>query len=283
MSNIDATLETIAAGSDVGAALDAARPNVDLLVDRDDLLVSVTRNDTFTTAHDMEKWGGSPTRHRGTRKALTAEGFIALADELGTATTRVYADIDGLNLVAVLNDDASVLPGWRDHRVTFAPTATPEWTHWISNVGLHKQDKFAQIIEDGETEIRTPTATVMLDLAETFNASTQAKFKQAGRRRDGRVQFAYEEDIEATAGDGLVEIPPTFTVELRPFYGATPVLVECKLRYRLERGDLSIGYAIHRPEEIQRQAFLTDVVARVLDAVSVPVIDAIPADAPKAR
>lgn len=269
--------------SDVAAALAEARPNISTVdVAAPASVVAVARRvDVAVDIIDLERHQDQPARHKGDIKALSADGFIdavrRLDPDLDTAVA--YADIDACRIVAILNDDDHLAPGWRDMRVTFEPTATPEWNHWIDGQGLAEQDRFARIIEEGELEIRNPSATVMLELAQTFHASSSAKFKQAGRLRDGRTQLVYEEEIEATAGEGLVAIPDLFTIEVRPFYGAESRTIECRLRYRLDRGDLKIGYTIHRPDEIRREAFHEDVMGRV-DASGMSVLDAI---APSAR
>lgn len=254
---------------DVAAALDAARPNTEILdtIDMAAAQLVAWRTDVHLEVHDLERYFPFPARSRGTRIAVTAAGFVATlravhndGDPLGAA---IYADPDACRLVAILDDDDIEGPGWRQHRVDYTPQSTPEWRLWVEGQGLQPQDKFAATIEAGESEIHTPSATVMLELAETFHASTSAKFKQAGRRRDGRTQLVYEEEVEAAAGEGMVDIPDRFTIEVRPFYGANPVLVDCRLRYRLVRGELTIGYTIHRPDEVRRQSFLTDVIGHV--------------------
>lgn len=275
-------LDVLVAGGDIATALDAAQPHAQVLVEHDHV-IAAHRSDRTITTLDLERFDAKPRRQRGTVKALTADGFVAAFkqrthDPDGEGPAVIYADLDKINLVAVLNDDYIDRAGWRDHRITYEPQHTPEWLHWTGNTGLDTQERFARTLELGETEIVTPSATVMLELAETFHASTSAKFKKAGRRTDGRVQLVYEEEIEATAGEGMVEIPDSFTIRLTPFYGAKQVDVTCKLRYRLDRGDLRIGYEIHRPEEIVRASFVTDViesVARRLDGFAV--VEGVPA------
>ncbi len=280
-------LEVGSPAGDVAAALDAARPNVESLAQPcPGVELLATRNDVKVHTVDLERWADEPTRARGLRRAVTAGGFVDLVNRLGDVRTIVYADLDQCELHAVLNDDVDGLTtGWRDHRVLFTPHPTPEWKLWIGGAGLKAQDEFAAILEEGETEIRNPSATVMLELAETFHASTSAKFKQAGRRRDGRTQLVYEEEIEATAGEGMVEIPDSFTIEVRPFYGASPVEVECRLRFRVARGDLAIGYVIHRPDEIRRASFERDVIGTITSGLSdaIQVVEALAPDVPAAR
>lgn len=274
------TETTIHEASDVAAALDAARANVEVIPHEaaPSVLVIAQRDDVSVNIVDLEEFLDRPTRRKGTLRALTAAGFVRAVQRLEGEPSVVYADIDATRLVAVLNDDDGATPGWRDLRVTYEPEQTPEWKHWIAGQGLGDQGAFAATLEGGETEIRDPSATSMLDLAQTFHASTSAKFKQAGRMRDGRVQLAYEEEIEATAGEGLVAIPEKFTIEVRPFYGAEPRTIECKLRYRLDRGELRIGYTIHRPEEILRDAFIADVVEGTVALAGLTTLDARPAE-----
>lgn len=231
------------------------------------MLLSDFRDDRQISTVDLERYQDGPVRHRGALKALTADGFIELFGRRATVESTVYADVDRTELVAVLNDDTDIAAGWRDFRLTFKPQLTPAWQHWVSHQGLRPQAEFAKAIEDGETEISNPSPTAMLDLAQQFQASTTAKFKRAGRLRDGRTQLTYEEEIEATAGEGLVEIPESFTIWVAPFYGAEPVDVACRLRYRIDRGDLTIGYTIHRPDEIVRRSFANDVLRTVEDSL----------------
>jgi uncharacterized protein YfdQ (DUF2303 family) len=273
-------LSTIAATGDVAAALDAAQDLAIELADENDALVVAHRLDVVLEHIDTEKYQPTPTRQRGTVKALTAEGFVKAFQHRTVDETQatVYADHGHTTLVAVLNDDEAENPGWRDHRITFTPELTPEWQHWVNHQGLTDQAKFAQALEDGEFEIREPSATRMLDLAQTFQASTSARFKVAGRLKDGRTQLVYEEEIDAKAGgEGMVDIPDTFTIEVRPFYGAEPKLVTCRLRYRLGGGHLAIGYTIVRPDDVIRDAF-ADVVGFVIDELAGwPLVEGVPA------
>jgi len=275
--------DTTSPTGDIAAALAAAAPHA-LVIEQhadDHLIVAASPSGIDINYEDLERYLPAPVRQRGTVKALTADGFTALFDQLTRPDTpaTVYADLDRTRLIAVLNDDIIDAAGWRDFRLTYEPQLTPAWRHWVGHARLTDQEAFALALEEGETEIVNPSATVMLDIAQSFHASTSAKFKQGGRLRDGRTQLTYEEEIEASAGEGLVEIPESFTIEVAPFYGAQPVAVQCRLRYRITRGDLTIGYTIHRPDEIVRTSFETDVMATVATALGDHlVVAATPAD-----
>ncbi|MEJ7846265.1 MAG: DUF2303 family protein [Acidimicrobiales bacterium] len=271
----------------VDAALRAAEPlryeaNAGLAA-----VQTIRRNDTVREVIDIEPWQATPTRHRGTVTALTGPGFAIAVQthmEVEAYAAAVYADADACQLVAVLNDDSGGIVGWRDHRVLLDLRPTPEWTLWTNGQGLGKQARFAETIEQGEAEIVRPSATEMLDLAQTFHAATAAKFKAGNRLQDGRQQLVYEEDIQASAGGaGTAAIPSEFLVGLRPFHGAERYEVRARLRFLVRGGELSIGYFLHRADEVRRLAF-ADVVAKVAeDLSSLPLIEGRPAAPPESR
>lgn len=260
--------------SGIAAALDAARQSVEVHKLDGDVVVVASAPGASHQVLNLEKWRPEPARPRGTVRAVTADGFCASVGEKLRAEvlTVIYADPDTCKLVAVLNDD-----GWRDDRVDLDLRPTPEWTLWTGHQGLGSQEKFAAVIEEGADEIVTPSPVSMLELAQTFHASTSAKFKQAGRLQDGRTQFTYEEEIDAKAGDGgALAIPAEFTLGLRPFFGADRIEVKARLRYRLTRGDLQIGYFLHRSDDVRRGAF-TEVVERVAEKLQQPLVEGSPA------
>lgn len=270
-------LEVVGSG-DIAAALDAARENVTVLTgDTPAALPVARRNDVAVEILDYEKFLPEPVRARGTVRVFTAEGFTAAYQHRTVDDARygavIYADPDQCRLVAVIDDDYGAHPGWREHRVQLDLKTTDEWTLWHNGQGYGTQEAFAEVVEAGEKEIVDPSATTMLDIAQTFHATVGAKVKRANRLSDGRTQFVYDEDIEASAGAaGELTIPGTFTIRVRPFLGSEPVEVECRLRYRVERGGaFKIGYQMDRPDEVKRESFARD----VLDQVRVALPDAI--------
>lgn len=273
--------------SDVAAALEAAEPQAQILDANGDstLLVVAARNDRQVHQIDLERFEREPVRSRGTVKALSADGFIAAyrhrTVEDASYGAVIYADPDGCQLIAVLDDDYAGHPGWREHRIELALQPTPEWMHWKGHQGLGSQQRFAETVEEGQDEIvGEPNATLMLEIAQEFTASIGGKFTQKGRLRDGSVQFVYEETVDAKVGEGLVDVPQFFTVRLRPFYGAEPRDIEARVRYTCRAGELKIGYVLHRPDEVQREAFAVDVVANVREQLPDTVlVEGVPAEA----
>lgn len=216
------------------------------------------------------EWEG-PRRAKGTIVVHDASSFVVAVNELATevAFCIVYRDETSSKLVAVLNERTIAgEPGWRDHRVELELTPTPEWVAWKGGAGLGSQERFAERIEDGLPEIVEPAAATMLEIAESFHATVGASFQRGARNRDGAASFVYTEQIDAKAGAaGDLTIPGTFVIVVRPFYGADSYRVEARLRYRLKAGELSIGYDLVRPAEVERDAF-AGIAGQVADELS---------------
>lgn len=237
----------------------AAVPAV--LLDDDDRLVYAIPPGWASEARDFQGFKAAPRRSRGTVEVNTGASFIqAVGDrKLGEVTPpTVYANELAHSLVAVLNDDRGEWSGWRDYRVELVLRSTPEWAHWRSRDGeFLGQEKFAQHMEDGIPELKSPSAADMLDLAQTFHATTAARFKSGRRLASGETQFVYEEEIDAKAGTaGTLAIPSELELFLAPFRGSEPVTVRAWFRYRVNRdAGLQLAYKLIRPHESEDQAF----------------------------
>lgn len=236
----------------------------------DDFVSVFTHSDITHQLIDTEelvaKHRPNPRRATGVHRVRTLDGLasaIARHRNDGVATPVVYHDPETLQVTAVLNDHepyAQVAAGWRDHRIHWTPTLTPEWNHWVSHQGQHGQLEFAEVLEDGEAEIVEPTAADMLEIATTFAATRNAKYRAAGRPKTGITQFVYEEQTTAKAGEkGELTIPDSFTIVVRPFFGADAFKVKARIRYRASGDAFTIGYQLHRPDDVIRHAFAAHV------------------------
>lgn len=264
----EAILESISAGDVIATALDYAEQHAleDYVMLDDERMIVRQRK-----AGGGEEWREfdcsdphreHPRRSKGKISLHDAESFVTAVKERGTAT--VYADEEAMALVAVLNDDTTDTPGWRDYRAELVLRRTPEWKAWLDGQDLGDQERFAERIEDGQPEIVNPPAAVVLELAQHFHAATAVDFKSAQRLADGQTQLVYVENVQATAGkSGDIKIPETFDLVVRPFIGADLFKITARLRYRVRGGKLQIGYTLVRPEAVERDAF-NDVVFKAL-------------------
>lgn len=216
----------------------------------------------------LEDFRSAPSRARGTAHFFTAAGFAAYVNRhKGGPGERVtlWADPRLADLVALLNDHGPNRdPGWGDHRAALDVRPSPEWELWTKHDGrLMPQDDFAELVEVGAPAIVEPDAATMLELAHTFHATNRVNFRSDRRVESGQVQLTYEETIEAKAGQtGSLEVPTTFALGVAPFDGGAKYRVDARLRYRINEGNLRIGYALLRPDDARREAF-AELVAEV--------------------
>lgn len=256
------------AGGDTQAALDAGAALSDPAIVDPGTIYSVT---VPAGAHretvDLEPLLAAPRRKRGIVQLHDCASLARMVQHHepdGVVT--IYADQARAKITAVLNDHGATTPGWGDHRAVLQLRYTPAWARWTEADGkLGGQSSFAELIEDRNVDIVEPPGAEMLELAQTFQATTSVEFRTQKRLADGQTQLTYHETIDAKAGQGGdIVIPKEFTVALAPYEGCDPYKVKCRLRFRVRDGALLIGFVMDRPEDVLKAAFAD--VADVLGA-----------------
>lgn len=227
-----------------------------------------------------DKYADKPRRKTGTVHVQSAASFVEYLQKHGLSATEVWADPARKGLVGVINahagSDTSLDEGFAghgDHRILLELIPTPEWTAWLA--GDKKwmgQQAFAEHLEDNAADVVIPDAATMLEIAQTFHATTGTVFKSAQRLHSGEVTLNYEESTGAKAGEkGDLEIPTEFTLAVKPFAGQDDTAeVVARFRYRIRSGELSLSYALVRPEDHARKVF-EGIVDAVADGISQPV------------
>lgn len=213
------------------------------------------RIEIIDTERRLAEYQDRPRRKLGTISLTDPASLARYVEHHKIEGTELYADWRAQRVTAVLNDhDAEA--GWGDHRAVLRLTPSPEWMKWTERDGqLGSQIDFAEHIEDCAPTIVDPSAADLLELAQSFHASTSVEFKSQNRLSDGQVQLRYEETITAKAGTtGQITIPPGFLIRLPVFDGSEPVEMAVRLRYRLRDGRLLIGYVLDGPDLVVREA-----------------------------
>lgn len=237
------------------------------------LVVHVIRDDEQIRVVELEHTLGTPHAPRGTATLYDPDDFVDYVNRLADNHTTLWADPDKLRVTAVFDDHAQAEdPGWRRHRATLTLRPDPEWQAWTGHdKKLGGQAWFAEFIEDHLTVIVDPDPATMLEIATSFQARRNATFERGTRLQSGDVQLRWVEQTQATAGTkGHLEVPDRFTIKLAPYLGADPVDLVARLRYRINEGQLAIGYALHRPDLAHQDAF-NQIRTLIDDGVSVPI------------
>jgi uncharacterized protein YfdQ (DUF2303 family) len=207
---------------------------------------------------DLEPQLDAPRRPRGRAILHHPADFAAYVNKLASeSATTVWADMDGSNVVAVLNDHASESEaGWRDHTVTLSLHSDSDWNLWANadNYPVSQAD-FAEHIEKTRHTIVEPDAATLLEIVTNFTAKRNIVFRSNVRLASGDVSLTYDEQTAAHSGPGNIEVPSEFKLMLTPYQGMPPQPIAARLRYRIESGCLRIGYSLVRPDLVRRNAF----------------------------
>lgn len=238
------------------------------------LVLRTLRDDEQVQVLDLERHLNSPRRPRGTAHINEPSDFATYVNRLSTTNTTVWVTEDQWTVTAMFNDhEHGYGAGWRDHSAVLYLQRDPDWHAWVTrDEKLMTQEQFAEHLESQTHAIQRPDAATMLEIATTFQAHRDASFSRGTRLDSGDVQLAWHEETTAKAGSsGRLEIPAEFTITLAPFLGVTATEITARLRWRIRDGKLGIGYKLHRPDVVQRQAF-SDIRAMLTEQLASPVL-----------
>lgn len=213
---------------------------------------------------DDEKLQMTPRRKRAKVRLHDDESFIDYVKRHGTlAYSTVWCEADyvagKVGFTAIVNDHGEEEdPHWRDHTATYTPTFSAEWRDWIgSNKKPFTQADFAAFIEDKLKDIASaeglPTGAQMLEMALSFEANQDMRFKSALRLQNGGVQmsFVQDDDDQTLAKMQLFE---RFAIGISVFWSGDPYRIDARLRYRVREGKLTFWYELVRQDKVLESA-----------------------------
>lgn len=227
-----------------------------------------------------DQYAATPRRKSGTTMVRDADSFLAYWSKHHDADSEVYADREGRKVTAVLDANTHDGPRFGVHRLTLQlkhSEAFEAWAKWSAK--LMNQTQFAEFLEDHRADIQSPPAADLLELAQTFQATTKVSFKSGSVLKSGQRQLQYVEETTASAGGkGQIEIPDAFQLALQVFEGA-PVAdaVTARLRYRIDSdGRLGLIFILDQLADVVNAAF-EGVIAQLDEGVGVPILRGTPA------
>lgn len=225
-----------------------------------------------------DEYRDAPRRKAGLTTVRDADSFRAYFDKHSDMHSEVYADAERLTVTAVLDAHEPDAPRWSSHMLKLGLRETEAWRQWTNLDGkLISQEQFAEFLEDHLPELLEPAAADMLEIAQSFQATTKVDFQSGTRLATGQRQFEYVETTTAKAGQkGQLTIPETFVIGLVPFEGSEGYRLTARLRYRIVDTQLRIGYKLDRPGDIRDTAF-RDVVTAIGEQIEQPVMNGTPA------
>ncbi|SAK53211.1 hypothetical protein AWB78_01304 [Caballeronia calidae] len=255
---------------DIGSNKDAAKTRIALppgwhLEEKDDskLLPTPLRKYAKVRVRDTESFIEYMKRHG----SLTDSTVWCLADY-------TQGRIAFTGIVNDHGEDADKA-AWRDHLVHFSPAFSEEWNRWT---GFHKkpmsQTDFASFIEDNLRDIASvegsglPTGSAMLEMALSFEATQDMRFKSAIRLSNGGVNLSFVQDDDAQTLQKMA-VFERFAIGIPVFWSGDPYQVDARLRYRVRDGKLNFWYELVRTDKILEAASST-VIATIKDKTGAP-------------
>lgn len=214
------------------------------------------------------------TRIRATPRMDDAESFVAYVNRFKTDATIIFADLKTNLMTAVIDyhhestsaSASSEGPGPKDtpgrpdytvHRVAHPCPWSVEWARWRAIDGQNrKQAELGLFLEEMLHTIAAPEGATLLEIAAELRVEREVKFKSGNRLANGTVAIAYEE-IDETKGSkgGKITVPEEITIVSPVFMGGEPRGFKAKLRYRLDRGELTFKIDILNRVIGEQQAF----------------------------
>lgn len=236
-------------------------------------------------AHDLERLLPAPARKRASVIVTDSASFVYYAKKHGSLDECViYAEIDSeksyCNLVAVINDNGYYTPQWRDHRCTFTPKLSVEWSRWIGRNKVNmSQTDFAVWLEDNLPDIANvqgmPSGAEILAMALGFEANSDKKLRSKVNLQSGGYTFEFV-DEEKNETRTSMKVFERFTLGLPVFDGSTSAYpIEARLKYREKSGGLSFWFELIRPDRVFKTA-VADELSAIKEGTGFPMLSGKP-------
>jgi uncharacterized protein YfdQ (DUF2303 family) len=200
------------------------------------------------------------------RVVRDVRSFLEYLAKHGSATSEVWADTTTSTVTAVIDAHEGVdgEASHERHTITLSLIHTPEWDTWNQFDKVPQaQLAFANFIEENALDIVHPAASIMLELAQTFQSNTNVEFESGTRLATGETQLVFKETALSRAGQtGQIDIPEKITLALQPYVGGTTYGVEARFRYAIGGGAVKFTYLLDRPHKVLEEAF-DDIVSQI--------------------
>jgi uncharacterized protein YfdQ (DUF2303 family) len=220
-----------------------------------------------------------PDRVRATVGMVDLESFVSYVNEHKGPNSRVFASVlaEPFGLTCAIDwhgDNTSTAknrPEFVTHVCKLTFTATDAWREWKGRNGQRMaQDAFALFVEERQPDIVDPNGADMLELARSIEATRDVSFKRRIRLENGDTSFAFDDKTEATAGmNGQLRIPEKMLLKFALFLGMPEQVIECRFRYQLDGGRMTLAYEIVRPQALLLNA-VRDALKMVTEVTGVP-------------
>lgn len=195
------------------------------------------------------------TLKQGSFTVSDIDSFTSYLAKHGTSSTEVWCNAQKCSVKAVIDAHG---PGperaYGAHHLIMGIPLSPEWENLTRlNGKFITQAEFAEFVENEYKIFVKPSALVMLEIAQTFQAKKKVSYQSGVRNKDGQIAFEYTEENQTV---GKVHIPDVIGLKVPVYEGDEPVGIAARLQYRInDDKKLYIRFLLDHPEEVKDQAF----------------------------
>lgn len=215
---------------------------------------------------DDERLLSAPRRKCASVTVTDVDSFCAYLQRHAAPNATVWASANYVSgdvaFLAVLNDHGGEEDGqdWRDHRASFRPEKSTEWTRWKGkDRQAFSQADFAAFVEDNLADVvggdDGPSGADMLRMAIEFEANQDMRFKSAIRLQSGGIDMAFTAQDDAGTLQKM-RLFDRFAIGVPVFWGGEAYRIDARLRYRVKEGKLSFWYELVRADKVVAAATL---------------------------
>lgn len=224
----------------------------------------------YSVKRYLDEYLISPERRKGTAVVQDLDSLIRLSMRYREESSVIFCNADRTRpeLLTVLNYNEigeNGEPRFGDHCVRYPFPITEQWEAWRKH-DRHWFDlaDFAEFIEDRLLDVMDPAA-VGDTIKTTFSALSLTPCGPAELMRvsrgmkiraeheiahvtnlaTGECQINFEEKHRGPDGNALV-VPGAFVIGIPLFYNDQAYQIAARLRYRLQGGELTWQYSLHR-------------------------------------
>jgi uncharacterized protein YfdQ (DUF2303 family) len=230
--------------------------------------------------YDDEHLLPAPYRKKGNATLNDQDSFIEYINRHSIPDlTTIYCKADYLKsevaFTCIINDHGSQPDGqqWQDHRAMYKPTFSEEWNRWIEkNKQPLSQLQMAMFIEENLQDIAAaegyPTGQQLLEMATSFQANQDMRFKSAIRLQNGGVNmsFVQDDDNQTLSQMKLFE---KIAIGIPVFWNGDAYQITARLRYRVKEGSLIFWYELIRNDKVLEDA-TKNMINKIKIATGVP-------------
>lgn len=210
----------------------------------------------------LEQFLDAPVRDKTTRRLLTLEHFNEYLKRFKQDDSSVYVTAGssgGFIVTAELDHRSKDKPVWPGHKADFVIERSEPLARWLAkNKHRMGQEEFADLLEERSADIRVPAAAEILELAQSLHVTRNMSVKSLvrGSRAANSLTFNKEESLKA--GDGSVELPTSFEIEVPAFARHfETVRLKALLRPRIADDRPSFTYELQLVDESVEQVLET--------------------------